>query len=263
MSDRRGYFVAQVPRLLNASSLRVRFGTVEALTDLSIGVDAGEIVGVVGHPGSGKSTLLRVLGGHLRPMAGRITFDHHPIDGDDPSANVRRGLSACLRPIPVVGGESVLTNLRIGFEQTRRRGGLSSLFQLPGYRREEIGLGLAAANLLELVGLTDFADVPCREMSPGQQVRIALARALAMRPRVLLMDDPLAGLDHDEISHMLALFAQVNQQFGVSMLITARTLQPITRLCTRVAVLHLGRKRCEGPPADVEEDANYHEVFPG
>lgn len=260
MSSARDYFVAQVPRLLNASGLRVRYGSVEALTDFSIGVDAGEIVGLVGRAGSGKTSLLQVLTGHIRPAAGRIVLDRKWIDTDDPSINARHGLVGCLRPVPFMPKATALANVRVGCEQRRRVGAMAGFLRTPAHVRDQLRMDQTAAELLDVVGLKDFSDIVAGDLSSGQLMRISLARAVASEPRVMVVDDPVAGLDRGEAMHMLELIHDLHVRFRIPMLIAARELRPLMEICGRVVVVHQGRKVCEGNPYDIEEDSRYIET---
>ncbi len=233
--------------LLEISGVTKRFGGVVANADISFGVAPGEIVGVIGPNGAGKSTLFDVITGFYRPDAGQVRFAGEAITALRPDQINRRGVGRTfqkLRPFP---GMTVLENVTVG-----------ALLHAhdPRAAREE------ARRCLELVGLADKADAFARELSTGQRKRLEMARAMATRPRLLLLDEVTAGVDQRSIPGLVALIGRLRDE-GLTLVVIEHNMRVIMSVATRIIALHLGQKIADGPPAEVVRNRALIEAYLG
>ena len=233
--------------LLEISGVTKRFGGVVANADISFGVAPGEIVGVIGPNGAGKSTLFDVITGFYRPDAGQVRFAGEAITGLRPDQINRRGVGRTfqkLRPFP---GMTVLENVTVG-----------ALLHAHDPRTARA----KARRCLELVGLADKADAFARELSTGQRKRLEMARAMATRPRLLLLDEVTAGVDQRSIPGLVALIGRLRDE-GLTLVVIEHNMRVIMSVATRIVALHLGQKIADGPPAEVVRNRALIEAYLG
>jgi branched-chain amino acid transport system ATP-binding protein len=235
--------------LLEVSALRRSFGGVAAVDGVSLQVGAGEIVGLLGPNGSGKTTVLNLISGALRPDAGRVVLAGEPIQDLPPHRIARRGVARTFQLVRVLGGmtcaENVLAGLAFG---TRRAWG--------GAARREAG------TLLERVGLPGRAATPAADLTYIDQKRLELARALALRPRLLLLDEWLAGLNPTELLAGIGLVRSLRAE-GVAVLMVEHMMDAIRALCDRCVVMNVGRPIAEGAPEKALSDPEVVRAYLG
>jgi branched-chain amino acid transport system ATP-binding protein len=239
--------------LLTVDGLTRRFGGVLAFEDVSFGVAAGENVAIIGPNGAGKTTLFNVMTGFLEPSAGTVRYRGRPITGLPPSRIAAAGVVRTFQNLLVFGDMTVLENVMVGCHRWTRAGMLATALALRSVRREEREVAAAAEAVLALVGLQDYAQQPARDLPVGRQRLLEIARALAARPDVLLLDEPAAGLTADETRHLVRLIGRLQDE-GMTFLVIEHNMDVVMEAADRVVVLDYGKKIAEGRPAEVQRD---------
>ncbi len=224
--------------LLEARELSVRFGGVHALDRVSFAVEPGEIFGVIGPNGAGKTTLMNTISAVCRPSSGAVLFDGQSITGRRPHTLARLGVARTFQIVQPFGRMTVRENVRVG-----------AMF---GAARKA-GLAAEVENALHRTGLESKAGFLPPQLTLAERKRLEVARALAMRPRILLLDEVMAGLNHTEVDRAIELIRQVRQD-GITVVMIEHIMKAVQSLCDRVMVLHFGAKLPEGTTATVLAD---------
>lgn len=255
--------IASSAPLLATRGLTKTFGSLVALKDQEIEVRPGEIVGVIGPNGSGKSTFFNLVTGFLRPDRGDVLFDGRPIMRRRASEIARLGIARTFQGTRLFGDLSVADNVRAAAELRHRTGMIDALLGTPKRRRAEHDIEATAAELLDLVNLAARRDVRARDLPYGDQRRLELVRALATRPRLLMLDEPAAGMDASETRALLRLIGDIRQRYGVAVVVVEHDMDLIMNLCERIQVLAHGSRIFEGAPAEVQASPRVREVYLG
>lgn len=233
---------------LSVTGVTVRFGDLVALDDVSLAVDSGEIVGLIGPNGSGKTTLVNVVTGFQAPTRGDVVLDGRTITKLRPDARPRAGLARTFQAVRLFGRMSVHENVEVAALAVGMRRGAA--------RR-------TAIDVLEQLELTAVADVPALALPYGYERRVAIARAVATRPRFLLLDEPAAGLDEEETDELVDVLHNVRAAQQCGMLVIEHDMRLISNVCDRVHVLASGVTICEGSPGEVVADPRVIESYLG
>jgi branched-chain amino acid transport system ATP-binding protein len=239
--------------LLAVEGLTRRFGGVTALEDVSFAVAPGENVAIIGPNGAGKTTLFNVVTGFLAPSAGTVHYRGRPITGRAPSRIAAGGVVRTFQNLVVFGEMTVLENVMVGCHRWTRSGMLANALALPGVRREDAEVAAAARAVLRFVGLGGQAEHRARDLPAGGQRLLEIARALAARPDVLLLDEPAAGLSAEETRHLVRLIGGLQRE-GMTFLVIEHNMDVVMEAADRVVVLDYGKKIAEGPPPEVQRD---------
>ena len=236
--------------LLEIADIRKVFGGLTALDGVSFTLAAGQILGLVGPNGSGKSTLLNVLSGIYTPEAGEVRLAGHSLRGRAPHQIAKSGLARSFQNQQLFAGLSVLDNVLVGRACRLRSGVLASVFGWRRFRQEEAAARQQAADLLGLVGLDWAVDAEVQRLSYGQRRLLEIARALASDPKVLLLDEPCAGLSQSEADELAGVIIRLKAQ-GLAVIVIEHNMRFVMGLVDRIVALNFGQKIGEGTPAEI------------
>jgi ABC-type branched-subunit amino acid transport system ATPase component len=239
--------------VLEVKNLRKEFGGLMAVFDVSFDVQAGEILAIIGPNGAGKTTIFNLLSGILPPTCGDIRFDGHSLADLKPHTIAGLGLARTFQSVQLFGNMTVLENVMVGYHLKANYGLIDAAFHLPRARREEQNIREQALAQLARVGLEARADEPALSLPFGQQRLLEIARALATRPRVLLLDEAGSGLNQPEKAELERLIRAIRTD-GVTVLLVEHDIPFVMSLADRIIVLDYGQKIAEGTPAQVQAD---------
>jgi len=242
---------------LEVDDVAIRFGGVQAVAGVSFAVATNDFVGLIGPNGAGKTTLIRMIAGLLRPDRGRIRLSGVDVMRDATAARVRRGLALTHQIVRPFREMSVLDNVVLGAGYRRTSNPFRAMLHVDRRRENE-----RAAQILVQVGLAGVERKLAGSIPLGQMKRLELARALAVDPKVLLLDEPLAGLNHTEASRHVETISQVHKQ-GATILLVEHNLEEVMRICRRLVVLNNGQVIGDGEPAEVMADPVVHDAYVG
>ena len=248
---------------LGVEALTCRFGGVVAVSEVSFSVARGEVFGLIGPNGAGKTTLFNLVTGLTTPTAGRLRYQDRDITGLPPHRIAELGIARTFQNVRLFGELSALHNVMIARHVRTRSGLVSGVLGLPFARAEERVTRQRAMDLLELVGLADRPGEQARNFSYGDQRRLEIARALALEPQLLLLDEPAAGMNTGEKRGLSELIRGVRTRLDLTILLIEHHVPLVMDLCDRIAVLNFGQLIALGPPAAVQKNPAVIEAYLG
>ncbi len=251
------------PPQLSIEGVGKRFGGVRAVEDVSIDVPRGKILSVIGPNGAGKTSLLNMVSGFYRPDAGRITFEGRDITRFTPSRIAELGFARTFQNIALFKGMTVLDNLMLGRHVRMKSGVIGSFIYWGMAQREEIAHREVIEDLIEFLKLQDLRKQPAGALSYGLQKRVELGRALAIEPKVLLLDEPMGGMNQEEKEDMARYVLDVNDERGTTIILIEHDMGVVMDISDRVAVLDQGRKIAEGTPDQVQRSPEVIRAYLG
>jgi branched-chain amino acid transport system ATP-binding protein len=246
--------VASGETQLRVAGVSKHFGGVRAVEGVNLSVRAGEMVSIIGPNGAGKTSLLNMISGFYRPDTGSIVFEGDEIIGARPSQVAARGIARTFQNIALFGGMTVLDNIMLGRHVRMKAGILSSFIYWGLAQKEEIAHRARVEELIEFLELEDLRKQPTSGLAYGLRKRVELARALALDPKLLLLDEPMGGMNQEEKEDMARFILDVNQQWGTTIILIEHDMAVVMDISDRVAVLDRGRKIAEGSPGEVQRD---------
>lgn len=240
--------------LLEARNCSLRFGGIAALSGVSLRIEEGELVGLIGPNGAGKTSLFNILTGVYRPTEGEILLEGRSINGLNPHLINRLGMARTFQNIRLFGSLDVRMNVRTSFIARLRGGLLEVVRRGKSFRSEEREIMEEGCRLLAYFGLQEAALLPSRSLPYGDQRRLEIVRALATRPRILLLDEPAAGMNPTEKEELKGLIARIRGEFGTAILLVEHDMKVVMGICERLVVLDRGTLLATGTPAEVRAD---------
>ncbi|MGE0312416.1 MAG: ABC transporter ATP-binding protein [Lautropia sp.] len=238
--------------LLSVRDITVRFGGILALDAVSFDVPRGSVYGLIGPNGAGKTTLFNCLSRLYAYESGDLIFDGRSITGCTSHQIASRGIGRTFQNLAMFRTMSVARNIMVGAHCRSGAGFVASALRLPSVRREERRLADRAASIMSFLGLVEHRDTPVGELPFGLQKRVEFGRALAADPQLLLLDEPAAGLNHQELSGLGDLIRNVARDMKITVLLVEHHMSLVMDVCDRIAVLNFGRRIAEGTPADIQ-----------
>ena len=249
--------------LLRASSVSRRFRGLLALTDYNLTLRRGEILGVIGPNGAGKTTMMNLISGLTPLTSGSLSFTGRRIDGMAPHDVTRLGIARTFQTIRLFGKLSVLDNVKVAQQLRGKPGFWETLLSAPSFHRKERELERLAMQRLDDLGLGDLHALQATALPYGSQRKVEIARALALEPKVLLLDEPAAGMNPNETAELLGFIRSIHQRYGLTIVVVEHDMSLIMRLCDRIQVLNYGQTIAEGNPEEVRANPAVVEAYLG
>lgn len=236
--------------LLELENVSIAFGGLKAIDNVSFSIEKGTIFGLIGPNGAGKTTMFNIITANYKPTSGKVTFCGKDISRFKPNVIVNLGIARTFQNIRLFSSMSVLENVLIGLHNDAKYTFFEAMFRVGRYFKEEKRIKNRAIELLEYLGMGDKINLPANSLSYGNSRKVEIARALATNPKLLLLDEPAAGMNPKETEELCELILKMKKDFNLSVLLIEHDMPFVNRLCSEVLVLDYGKKLFNGTPQD-------------
>jgi len=249
--------------LLQVRNMSHNFGGLRAVRDYNLEIGSGRIRGLIGPNGAGKTTVFNLIAGMYKPSEGEIFLDGEKIDGLPPHRIAAKGVGRTFQNLLLWRHMTVLDHVKMARYSKIRYGLFGAFFGTPGRNREEAEIEAMAVRLLDRMGIRHLADQVVHNLPYGAQRRVEIARALATEPRILLLDEPTAGMNPEELVQIMEIIRRVHGEFGLSILLIEHRMKVVMELCTTIQTLDFGAVIAEGTPEEIQNNPRVIDAYLG
>ena len=249
--------------LVNIENLEIAFGGLKAIDNVSIKIKNGEFIGLIGPNGAGKTTFFNSITGNVVPTSGKIIFGAKNIIKEKPSVISNHGISRTFQNIRLFSKMTVLQNVSIAMHSTPGYSIFSAALGLPIVKKQQKLIETKALEFLSVLGLEEYKDRQAGTLSYGLQRKLEIARALANSPKLLLLDEPAAGMNNDECNELINILKSIYKRFNISIILIEHHIDIVLNLCSRIYVLNLGRLLAEGSPEEIQSNQDVIKAYLG